>query len=273
MSRQACWGGAIRSRHLWLRLLIAVVVLIIALFGTLQAYVKCEVYRAGSLLAEASGVQIGDTEASALAISKRYGGLGWTPESLPPKAQWIDKDEYEYQVRRLSDRQYELAISPFGSFAYRVGRLSDAIRIAREAVPAHWRTILGMRDWSTRVELSIREGRVQSVSAMTLVEGREGWVGHTWDLAENMPHHDMRPQAYAIGVAHLTTADGGGTIIRNFFTPGASEEEIDAARSFNHECLTSITGCGGLCDIAPRALQYLKQHPDAAWNIIPPQCN
>lgn len=273
MSRQDRWIGAIRSRYFWLRILIGGALLVTALFGSEQAYVKYEVHRAGSLLAEASRVQIGDTETSVLAMTQRYGGFRWTLEPLSPREQWIDKDEYEYQMRQRSDHQYELAVSPFGSFVYRVGRLTDAMRIAREAVPVSWRTLLGMRDWSTRVELSIREGRVQSISAMTLVEGRSGWVGHTWDLAEKMPHHDMRPQDYAIGVTHLTTADGGGTIIRNFFTPKASDEEVDAARTFNHQCLTSISGCGGLCDIAPRALQYLKQHPDAAWNIVPPKCD
>jgi hypothetical protein len=54
---------------------------------------------------------------------------------------------------------------------------------------------------------------------MTFVEGRSEWLGHRWGLAEGMPHHDMRPQAYEIGEAQLSTADGGGRIIENFFTP------------------------------------------------------
>jgi len=129
-----------------------------------------------------------------------------------------------------------------------------------------------MRDWRTVVELSIRNNRVQSVSAMTLVEGRSGWLGHKWEVAEGMPRDDMRPQAYAIGVAFLTMGNGGGMMIENFFTPQASDEEIEAARKFNTGCLTSMRGCNGLCDIAPRPLEYLEQHPDAAWNIIPPKC-
>lgn len=88
-----------------------------------------------------------------------------------------------------------------------------------------------------------------------------------------MPHRDMRARAYIIGAAILTMEDGGGTMIENIFTPEASEEEVEVARQFNAACLTSIKGCNGLCDVAPRALEYLEQHPDAVWNIIPPKCH
>lgn len=65
---------------------------------------------------------------------------------------------------------------------------------------------------------------------------------------------------------------GGEMMIENYFTPKSSEEEARTARQFNAGCLTSIKGCDGLCDVAPRALEYVKRHPDAAWNIIPPKC-
>jgi hypothetical protein len=255
-----------------MRLVIAILVLAAAVIGSLRAYVGYEAHRAGSMLAEASRLQIGESEGSVLAMVQRYGGFKWTPEPLPPKEQWIDRDEYDYETDRLSDHKYELAVSPFGSFSFEVGRLAEALGAVRRVVPLHLRMVLGIRDWTTRVELSIQKGRVQSVSAMTFVEGRSEWLGHRWELADGMPHHNMRPQAYAIGEAHLTTADGGGRMIENFLTPKASEEEVNAARGFNSECLTSTKGCSGLCDVAPRALEYLKQYPDTAWNIIPPKC-
>jgi hypothetical protein len=108
---------------------------------------------------------------------------------------------------------------------------------------------------------------------MSLVKGHSRWLGHRWELAEDMPHRDMRARAYIIGAAILTMEDGGGTMIENIFTPEASEEEVEVARQFNAACLTSIKGCNGLCDVAPRALEYLEQHPDAVWNIIPPKCH
>jgi hypothetical protein len=61
-------------------------------------------------------------------------------------------------------------------------------------------------------------------------------------------------------------------MIMNYVTPEASGEERATARQFNAGCLTNIKGCDGLCDVAPRALKYLKQHPDAVWNIIAPKC-
>jgi hypothetical protein len=267
------FGGKPHRRHLWLRLVVAVLVLAAAAYGSLQAYVEYEAYRAKSMLAEASRVQVGDTEASVLPLVERYGGFKWTPEQLSPREQWVDKVEYDYQENRRSDYRYELGISPFGTTTLRAGQFTQAMRAAREAVPAHLRSILGMRDWGTVVELSIRQNRVQSVSAMTLVQGHSGWLGHKWEVAEGMPRHDMRPQAYAIGAAFLTMGDGGGMMIENVFTPKASEEEAEAARKFNAGCLTSIRGCNGLCEVAPRPLEYLEHHPDAAWNIIPPKCH
>ena len=112
---------------------------------------------------------------------------------------------------------------------------------------------------------------MQSVSAMTLVAGRSRWVGHRWQVAEGMPQHDMGPRAYFIGAAFLTMEDVW-MMIENVFTPNASEEEAEAARQFNTGCLTSIKGCNSFCDVAPRAIEYLERHPDAAWNIIPPKC-
>jgi hypothetical protein len=261
-----------RARTLALRFVVIALVIVAAFWGLLQTYAQYKAHRAKSLLAEASRVQVGDTEESVLALSSRYDGFKWTPEPLPPREQWIDKDEYDYQLNLQCDYKYELGISPFGiSVASPASRWTQILRAARERVPEHLRPLLGLRDWGTTVELSIRRGRVQSVSAMTLVEGRSQWVGHSWELAERMPRSHMPARAYSIGAAHLTMADGGGEMVQNFFTPTASKQEMKAARKFDARCLTSLRGCG-LCDVSPRALEYLKNHPDAAWNIIPPKC-
>jgi hypothetical protein len=261
-----------RGRAFGLRLAFVALLIIAAVWGSLWAYVDYKAHRASFMLAEVSRVHVGDAEASVLPLVQRYGGFKWTPEALSPKEQWLDKDEYDYQQNRLSDYRYEFEVSPFGTTGRGTSRLTQAMRAVRAAVPAHLRPVLGMRDWGTVVELSVRDGRLQSVSAMTLFAGRSGWLGHSWLLAEGMPDHEMRPRAYVIGAAFLTMEDGGGMMIENVFTPRASEEEAEAARQFNTTCLTSINGCDGLCDVAPRALKYLKQHPDANWNIIPPKC-
>jgi hypothetical protein len=237
------------------------------------AYVRYEAHRARVMLTEVSQVHLGDTETSILPLVQRYGAFKWTPDPLSPKEEWIDKDEYEYQQERRSDYQYEMEISPFGTVVHRDSRLTQALRAVRATVSAHLRPALGMRDWGTVAVLSVRGSRVQSVSAMTLVESRRSrWVGHRWELAERMPHHYMHQRLYAVGAAFLTMPGGGEMMIENYFTPKSSEEEARTARQFNIGCLTSIKGCDGLCDVAPRAIEYVKRHPDAAWNIIPPKC-
>jgi hypothetical protein len=225
------------------------------------------------MVAELSRLRIGDTEGSVLALADRWNGFKWTPDQLSPRAQWIDKAEYDYQVNRQCDYKYEIGVSPFGTTIGGVGRLGQALQAAREVVPAYLRPLLGLRDWGIVADVSIRRGSVQSVSAMTIFEGRSEWLGHKWQLSEGMPRYDMPNRPYVIGAAHLTMADGGGEMIENIFTPRASQEEVEAAHQFNSACLTSLGGCDGLCDAAPRPLAYLKRHPDAVWNIIPPPCH
>jgi hypothetical protein len=259
---------------LGLRLVLAALLICAALWGSLWAYIGHEAHRERLMLAELSQIHVGDTEASVLPLVQRYGGFKWASEPLPlsPREEWLDKDEYDYQQNRVSDYRYALQISPFGTYSVRTSRLVQAIRKVRSAVPERLRPMLGMRDWFAEGDLSVRDGHVQSVSAVTIFAARSEWLGHIWELSEGMPHHDMRQRAYAIGSGALTMGVGGGATIDNYFTPQASEEEAEAARQFNTGCLTSIKGCGGFCDVAPRALEYLKQHPNAAWNIIPPKC-
>jgi len=262
-----------RTCRLFLGLIVAALALGAVCFGSLWVYAEYEAHHAESMLAELSRVRIGDTEGSVLAMTGRYGGLKWIPEPLSAREQWIDKEEYDYEVTRQCDYKYELGVIPFGGTVGPVGRLAQALRAAREVVPTRLQPLLGLRDWGIVAELSIRSGRVQSVSAMTLFEGRSEWLGHKWELADGMPQYGMPARAYAIGASHLEMPNGGGEMITNFLTPSALDEEVDAAHKFNSKCLTSMEGCHGLCDATPRPLAYLKQHPDAVWNIIPPQCN
>ncbi len=267
------FGAMSRGSVVGLRLVIVAVLIVSAVWASLRAYAEYKAHRATSLLAEASRVQVGEAEPSVLPLVERYGGYKWTPEPLPPREQWTDLRQYDYQKDLQSDYKYEIEISPFGTTALHPGRLTQVMRAARKAVPAHLRTILGMRNWGTVVDFSIRNGRVQSVLAMVLFEGRSEWLGHEWMFANAMPRYEIQPRAFAIGSTILEMENGGGTAIENYFTTRASEQEVRLARKFNAECLTSIRGCDGLCDVAPRALEYLKQHPDAAWGIIPPKCH
>jgi hypothetical protein len=261
-----------RWSALGLRLVIVVFLIVIAAWGSIWAYVAYEAHRTKLMLGEVSQIRVGDTEASILPLVERYGGFKWSSGPLPPKEEWIDKDEYNYQKTRARDYAYAIEVNPFASITPHTGRLAQVMRKVRAAVPARLRHVMGMRDWLAEADVSIRGGRVQSVLTMTLFAGRSKWLGHSWWLAEGMPEHDMRQRTYAVGAGALTMGEGGGMTIDNYFTPEASEEEAEAARQFNTNCLTSITGCNNFCDVAPRALDYLKRHPEAVWSIIPPKC-
>jgi len=271
-SAAVCFGMTPRIRRFVLGFVIAVAVLGAMLYALTRIYVEYQAHQAISLLAKSARLQIGDSESSVLPLVERYSGFKWMPEPLSPKEDWIEKDEYVYQRNLLSDYKYELGVSPFGTVTGHLGRLTKRVRAVRKFFPSCLQVVLGMRDWGTVVELSIRQGRVQSVLAMTLVEGRTEWLGDKWELRDGMPHHDMKPRTYVIGTSFLEMEDGGGMMIENVVTPRASVEQVQAARNFNASCLTSIRGCTGVCDLAPRALQYLKQHPEATWNITPPKC-
>jgi hypothetical protein len=257
---------------LGLRFVRAALLICVALWGALWVHIEYEAHRARVLLAEVSQIHVGDAEASVLPFVQRYDGFKWATEPLPPREDWIDKDEYDYQQNRVSDYRYALQISPFGLSSVHPSRWVQAMRNVRSVVPERLRPMLGMRDWTAAADFSVRDGRVQSVSAMTIFAGRSKWLGQTWELSKGMPRHDMPLRSYAIGTANLTMAVGGGAVIENYLTPEASQNEAEVARQFNTGCLTSISGCNGFCDVAPRALEYIKQHPDAAWGIIPPKC-
>jgi hypothetical protein len=188
-----------RTRRIFLRVVIYMLLLAIVLYGLTLSYAQYQAHCARTLLAESARVQIGNTEGSVLQLVRRYGGFRWTPDPLGPKENWIDKDEYEYQRGLLSDYKYEIALSPFGTMSHGSGtryRVIGAILREIGAVPSDLRGMLGMRLWVTTVDLSIRNGQVQSISAMTQLEGRNGWLGHQWSLAKGMPHHDMQPRTY-----------------------------------------------------------------------------
>lgn len=261
-----------RWSTLGLRLVVVVLLVVVAAWGSMWGYLGYEAHRTRSMLAQVSSVRVGDTESSILPLVQRYGGYKWTREPFSAEENWISKHEYEYQLGRQSDYQYELQISPFETIFRRTGRLTQALRAMRAVFPTNLRPVLGMRDWGTVAELSIRRNRLRSVSIMTLVEGRSRWVGHRWELAEGMPEYDVPQKTFAISSAFLTLTGPSDIMMENYFTPQSSREEAEAARQFNTRCLTSIRGCKGLCDLAPIAIEYLRLHPDAAWGIIPPKC-
>jgi len=265
-----------RLLHFGSRLVVVMLATIVVAIVSVRVYVQYEIHRASSMLAEASRVQIGDPEAAVLPLFKQYSGFKWAPDSfsLGPRENWIDKDEYDYQKELVGDHQYSLEVSPFGLIPSDMSqhRITEAIRATINHTPVQLRAVLGMRDWGTGVGLTVGGSRVQSVSAMVLVEGRTRWLGHEWKLANAMPERRMRAKSFIVESGILEMANNGGSLTQNIFTTRASDEEVQVSRKFNAACLTSLRGCDGFCEFVPRTLEYLAQHPDAAGNFIPPKC-
>lgn len=259
-------------RTLGLRLLVSALLAVAMISGCWWVYISHEIHRAEQMLDEIAAIRIGDSEASVVPLIRRYDGFKWTPQPLSPREDWLDRDAYEYEKSKMADYNYTLEVGPFVRTLPHASRWIQVMQVIRAGTPIHLRPVFGMREWAASAEVAIRSGRVQSVSAMTIFAGRSEWLGHSWELAEGMPRYGMPQRTFAIGIAHLTMGDPGGTMLQNFLEPKASDEEVNTARQFTVACWIKIKGCSTLCDVAPRAIAYLKQHPDAAWNIIPPKC-
>jgi len=264
--------------HRWLRLAILALVLAIATWGSLWIYVYCEAHRAMSMIADAARVQVGDSEASIRPLVKRYGGFLRTAEPLPPREEAQDKREYDYRKNLWCERQYALQVSPFGlltldSDTGRPRRITWAMWDAVRAVSVRWRAPIAMRVWGADIDVAIRGGRVQWISAMVLVEGRTEWIGHISTFTRAMPRRVLQGLPFVSSSGSLSMGNGGGTVIETSFTQEASAEQIRVARAFSAGCLTSIRGCDGFCDLVPCAIEYLKRHSEVPPGIDLPVCH
>jgi hypothetical protein len=90
------------------RVITAVAIVASVLCAIAWGYTAYKASRAKSLLAEASRVRIGDSEASVLALVQRYGGVKWEPSgstrtTMSPPENWVDKSEYDHALRTYPD--------------------------------------------------------------------------------------------------------------------------------------------------------------------------
>lgn len=229
---------------------------------------------AKSLLVEASRVQIGDSEASVLALVQRYGGMKWHPSgstrtTLGPRENWLDKSEYERALRTYPDYDYSILVNPWGFPTITPEsdsrpRLKAALRSAMENVPARVRAPLGLRDWVSSVDINIRDGRVSKVIGEVLVEGRTRWLNHEWSLVDEIPSESTQSRTYLIEPVNIGMRTGRSRGLENILTPQASQQETEAAHLWNAACLTSLRSCTDRCDLSPAAFRYMTNHPEVS---------
>jgi hypothetical protein len=248
----------VRPGKTLIRVAVAALSVALGAYGFIIAYAMYQAHRATDALDQVAKVNVGDAESSLLPLVREYKGVKRIPDSLPPREQWVDTDEYDYQQKLKVDYIYEMSVSAFEAGQLTGNVINFMERIGNEMSPS-WRRRFRFRIWSSILQFSIRDGRVQSVSVRTLVEGRNQWLGHFWSLSERMPRHDMKARAYLIGGAHLSILAGrmyGGSAVTNYLTPTATDEEQHAARDFNHSCIIGLGGCTDLEDLAPKAFDY-----------------
>lgn len=241
-----------------------------------------KVSRAKSLLAGAAPVRIGDSEASVLTLIQRYGGVKWEPSgstrtTMSTRENWLDKSEYEHALKTYPDYAYSIQLNPLGFPTLAPGdsrgRLYEALWSAMDAVPASIRASFGLRKWASLVEIDIRDGRVSKVSGMVLVEGRSRWLNHEWSLVSEMPREPMQSHAYMTEPMDILMMTDRSRGLKNTLTPQGSEEEAEAAHTWNRACLTSLRGCKDRCELSPAAFRYMATHPDVSRAIWEPTCD
>ncbi len=280
------FGIARRSIRLVLICTIAVPLLMV---GASWSYAQYEARRAKLLLAEAARIGIGDSEASIQPLLRRFGG-GTCVDLETPKerarADWWDKLEYEHWLRNVPDCSYFVDVDPWVSpLSVKSRRLVESkayvrAKLAMWAIPGRVRSLLGMREWNTYVSISVRGGHVTAVRAGVYVEHRGSWLGHRWELLKEAPYdpYGRPPLDYSVDGAFLTFPEVGSengpgkAAIWNYLTSKASESQFQAAQNINMSCLTRPFACKGMCDLSHQAIEYLKQHPDAARGYVVPDC-
>lgn len=231
------------------------------------------------MLAEASRVRIGDSEDSVLPLVRRYRGHKWSPPnstrgSLNDRENWVNVEEYERALSIYPDYVYSIEVDPWGSPTFETpSKAAKALRIVIDAIPSGVRAPLGMRDWASFIDIRIRDGRVSGVEGIVLVEGRSRWLNHSWSLAYERLSQTLPQRPYAIESENVLMRDGRSRGIRNLITPQASEEQAEAAHTWNMACVVSLRGCSNRCELSPRAFQYWNTHPDHSGSTWEPTCD
>jgi hypothetical protein len=252
------------------RLGVATLVLIVLLYCGLRAYTVYLTHRAVLVLDEAARIQVGSTERSILPFVARYGAVKWKPQQPISTNDCPDKASCERFNANLPDYAYEVDIAPFNVLSVtppQTGRFRRVLTFLMIQTPSSLRNPISLRDWLTEVQICIRGGHVVNVYSSVFVEGRNRWLGSTWELSSDEHDNGVPPKAYEVHGTDLSFPGNGGAGVLQFLTPAATAEQALAAHSFDARCLTGFMPCRRLCDLSPRAFQYINQHPEVS-NIV-----
>jgi hypothetical protein len=224
--------------------------LLVLLYGAARTSCVRDAGRATVLIRELSGVRLGQSEESVLPLIRRFGGF------RSPYA----PDSYSVEIDPL--RFYR----PFTKWT----KLSCAIDWLI-SFHGNTRRTLGLRVWGVNGMLRISGGTVSSVSVVVSVEGENEWLMAEWLYSSEIPIEEVKlwnqgqSTSYLAHWTHLHLGLETGEGLISNITPNATQEELQAARSINLDCLTSFRGCHSLCELLPRAALYFRENQSKVW--------
>lgn len=164
---------------------------------------------------------------------------------------------------------------PFSRF----DRLDSAVRMLLYSTWADWRRKAGLRLWDASASIATEDGKISSVEASIIVEGKSEWLMGNWLLVRKID--PKRLSDYRVDIkahpesaryywhwSHLHMGMDTGEVLNNVLSSDADAEQLRAGRELNLKCFSSLRGCNSLCDLMPKATRYRHQHNQLGlgWN-------
>jgi hypothetical protein len=228
-------------------------------YGYGRILLTAQAYRAANMLLALHNVQPGQPATSLTPLLNQYEDRRYESEM------GVDQDTH---VIRVDPWHF---YSSFG----RVGWVAAPIRDVL-AKSGNWRRNLGLRLWVVDGSITVKEGYIQTITLLCQVEGENEWLLALWsylpefsqdDLARRGSQNDLPPEMsrYRVHWTHVHMGNDTGEGIVNSVIPLADSEELNAARTIDMRCLTSMRGCRSLCDLMPDANRYRHEHNYVGW--------
>jgi hypothetical protein len=119
-------------------------------------------------------------------------------------------------------------------------------------------------------------GHIRTIALNCEVEGENEWLLAVWNYLpefsqRDLAHYGLQDElptemsGYRIHWTHLHEGNDTGEGIVNAVIPGATPDQLNAARNIDMKCLTSMRGCHSLCDLMPAANRYRHEHNYIGW--------
>ncbi len=120
----------------------------------------------------------------------------------------------------------------------------------------------GIRPWRVSASILVENAKIKEIHAHISVRGRHEVLGALWTLQKDVlpeyssgkwaPEEDRRTAFKYWGIT-----PGGEELA--ILTTGMSTEKEMSTRAVNSDCLFTIRGCDGLCELLPNVLAVLDE--------------